>query len=241
MKVGPDGWLVEDAEGLPPVLRVPSVRTADLASDIPNPLGLVWHWTGGHARNTIYAKALADEIRTFDRTKDRAASWHVLIAKDGTILQSIPFNRGAWHVGKPGRIAGRLFGNINRATVGCELCNAGELKLIGGKFYCWPYFLHPDHPEQGPDPQLEILSDRAIHVDAAADGSLEAGWYDDFPREQRQAAQRLAQALALAFNIQRDDMAWGHVDFDSPRKMDPGPLWRGRYLPMLLDLTYGPR
>jgi len=231
MKIGADGWLEAVADGLPPVLKVPSVRTTELAVDIPGPQGLVWHWTGGHSRSTTFAKALADEIRTFDKAKDRPASWHVLIAKDGTIIQSIPFNRGAWHVGKPGRIAGRLHANINRATVGCELVNAGKLEQVGGRFYCWPFWLHPDHPEQGPDQKLEIEPARAIQV---ADG-----WYDDFPIEQRQAGQRLAQALALRYGLSRADTAWGHVDFDAPRKMDPGPLWRERYLPLILDGTFG--
>ncbi len=238
MKVGADGWLEATAEGLPPILRIPSSRTTELEVGIPGPLGLVWHWTGGHSRSTTFAKALADEIRTFDRAKDRAASWHVLIAKDGTVIQSVPFTKGSWHVGKPGRIAGRLFGNINRATVGCELVNAGKLELVGGKFYCWPYWLNPDHHAAGPDPKLEIVTERAVHVDGALAGD-QAGWYDDFPMEQRLAAQRLAQALALRFKLSREDTAWGHVDFDPTRKVDPGPLWRKRYLPIILNNTFG--
>jgi N-acetyl-anhydromuramyl-L-alanine amidase AmpD len=198
MRVDDAGWLEVQETGLPAVVRVPSVRTVSMEE--PKPLGIVWHWTAGPCRNPETGRMLADEIRTFDRTKDRAASWHVLVGKDGRIFQSVPFNVGSWHVGRPGRIggkpalnadgkwdctggwAGKLYANINRVTIGVELENAGRLLKMGEKFYCWPFYLNPDAPGV-PDPHMELPASRAVQVGAE--------WFDEFPQAQRDAAQRL--------------------------------------------------
>lgn len=249
MHVAEDHWLTAASSGLPPVLRVPSVRSGMLAADLRGaPLGLVWHWTGGRPADINFAKALAEEIRTFNRASDRAASWHILIAKDGTIIQSLPTNVAAWHVGKPGRIGsapkkhagqwdwphwgGRLFANVNQATVGVELVNAGRLEKVGEKFFCWPFWLDPDHPASGADPKLEVEASRAV---------LHAGtWYDDFPKAQEMASARVVTALMLKYRWSRDVCRYGHVMFDQQRKEDPGPLWLEVVLPRVLDMVFGP-
>jgi hypothetical protein len=103
MRLDDEGWLVAE-EGDPAVARYPTVRRSPLV--VPAPLGIVWHWTAGRG-GPGFAEALARRARTYRRGIDRAASWHVLIAKDGGIHQSAPFTVGTWHVGRPGVIAGR--------------------------------------------------------------------------------------------------------------------------------------
>jgi N-acetyl-anhydromuramyl-L-alanine amidase AmpD len=212
----------------------------------------VWHWTAGPARGSAFARALAESIRSFNRATDRAASWHVLLAKDGRIFQSIPFDRGSWHVGRPGRIGGkpvrlladgngpvwdatawtgRLFANINQATVGIELENSGRLLEQNGRFYCWPFWHDPDHPDTGVDPTLEIPSDRAVLIGDT--------WYDDFPQPQRDMATKVLRALVQRYAWSRDVAQYGHLMFDPARKEDPGPAWLGRYLPDILDRVFG--
>jgi hypothetical protein len=160
MMVDDKGWLIT-AAGDPIGKQFPTVRTYPLA--LPAPLGIVWHTTderGGPG----YAEALARRIQTFRRGVDRPASWHLLIAKDGAIYQSAQVTVGTWHVGKPGVIAGRRFANINHATVGCELENAGRLRRLGDQVYCWPYFVNPSAPvfERRPDPGCAIPLHRAV-------------------------------------------------------------------------------
>jgi len=247
MHIGTDGWAVEDAQGLPPLLKIPSVRTTKLAADIAGPLGIVWHWTAGPCRNPETGVLLANEIRSYNPQRDRAASWHFLVAKDGRIIQSVPTTMGSWHVGRPGRLGGkptmtsgkwdasawpgRLFANVNSASVGVELENAGRLEQVNGKFYCWPFWLDPDRPESGPDPKLEIPATRAVQH--------EAQWFDGFPVEQEMAASRLLQALSLRHKWTRDVAQYGHVMFDPSRKEDPGPVWLEVVLPRILDRCYG--
>jgi hypothetical protein len=247
MNIGQDGWLSQSASGLPALTRVPSVRTTNLEE--PKPLGICWHWTAGPALGPAYATALAESIRNYDKVKDTAASWHVLVAKNGRVIQSVPFNKGSWHVGRPGRIGGlpvksgdswdatgwpdgRLYANVNRVLVGVELENSGLLRQIEDKFYCWPYFLDPRDPASGPDPKWCIPSDRAkLHGDE---------WYDDFPSAQLDAATRLLQALSVTYKWKRAVSQYQHRHFDPSRKLDPGPLFSDEYLPTILDTVFGP-
>lgn len=249
MKITPEGWLEAVEEGLPAVTRAPSVRTTGL--DSPKPLGIVWHWTGGPALGPAYAAALADEIRTFDPTKDRSASWHVLVAKNGRIIQSVPFTKGSWHVGRPGRIGakpvkvngawdatawpgtgGKLFGNINRCTVGVELENSGRLVKVGNQFACWPFYVDPHTPESGLDHHYVIPSERAA-------GPVDGVFYDSFPPAQIAAATRLLQVLAATYGWTRDVSAYSHFQFDPTRREDAGPVWMEQVLPGMLDSVYG--
>jgi N-acetyl-anhydromuramyl-L-alanine amidase AmpD len=232
MKIDSAGWLVPEA-GDPQVLKFPSSRSTqyDVATG-GQPKGIVWHWTTGRCTTPQHANGLADSIRSFNKG-DVAASWHVLIAKDGRLLQSVPFERGSWHVGRPGNIGGRLYGNINRATIGVELENSGKLMQVAGKFYCWPFWLDPDAPDdlKKPDPNYSIDSARAVPQDGE--------FYDVFPAAQIQSASILLRTLILKFKWTRDVSAYGHSDFDSPRKIDPGPVWRSGILPTLLDELFG--
>jgi hypothetical protein len=46
-------------------------------------------------------------------------------------------------------------------------------------------------------------------------------------------------ALVTRFGWSRETCAYGHVDFDWPRKEDPGPLWKRERLPGVLDAVFG--
>jgi N-acetyl-anhydromuramyl-L-alanine amidase AmpD len=230
MRIGDDGWLDAD-DGDPRLVRYPTVRHYPLV--VPAPLGIVWHWTAGRG-GPGFAETLARRAQTYRRDIDRPASWHVLIAKDGAVFQSAPFIVGTWHVGRPGVVAGRRFQNVNRATVGCELENAGRLRKLGDRFYCWPYWTNPGAPphERRPDPRCAVDSSRVVVVPGE-------GTFDDFPPAQVASAERMLTALVLRFGWSQQDCAYGHVDFDWPRKEDPGPLWRRERLPGVLDHIFG--
>jgi hypothetical protein len=229
MKVDDKGWLAAE-DGDPAVTRFPTVRTYALAT--PAPLGIVWHYTAGRG-GPGFSESLARRAQTFRRGVDRPASWHVLVAKDGAVFQSAPFTVGTWHVGKPGVIAGRRFDNINHATVGCELENAGRLRKLGDQVYCWPYFVNPEAPE------YERRSDPHCAVDASRAVVTNDGLFDAFTPAQESSATVLLRALAGRYGWTREVSAYGHVQFDPARREDPGPIWRQTILPRLLDKVFG--
>lgn len=232
MRIDDQGWLVA-GDGDPVVKRYPTVRTYSLT--MPAPLGIVWHWTAGRG-GPGFGETLARRAQTYQRGVDRAASWHVLIARDGAIFQSAAFLIGTWHVGRPGVIAGQRFDNVNRATVGCELENAGRLRKLGERFYCWPYWTNPTAPayERRPDPRCAIDLARATPVHGQ-------GTFDAFSFQQEASATAMLQALVANFGWSREACSYGHCEFDPQRKEDPGPLWAGTILPRILNQVFGGR
>jgi N-acetyl-anhydromuramyl-L-alanine amidase AmpD len=227
------GWLTNTVLGEPRVVLWPSTRTSAL--EVPYPLGVVWHWTAGRG-GPGFAEGCCREIQTYDQTKDRAASWHFLVAKNGTIHQSVPTTSGAWHVGRPGTIGQRVTLNINRCTIGVELENAGRLLKLGPKCYCWPFWLNPDATpnKKQPDPRLEVDPVRAIYANGGFWRDAEGGFFDSYTPAQVAGAEALLRTLVTAFKWAPAVCGYGHVMFDFPRKEDPGPLWLQGALPTIL-------
>lgn len=226
MRLRQDGWL-EEGGG---VRHIPSPRTCALEH---GPEAVVWHWTGGPALGPAYAPALAQEIATFDRDKDRPASWHFLVAKDGRVFQSVPTLLGSWHVGMPGYVggephrlntggwrvqSGRFVPNANSATIGIELENSGRLTVVDHGVRCEGY---PHHP---------IPVERAVHH--------RDGWFDEFPAAQVAAATELLRALVEHHGLSRSASSAGHCMYDPAHREDPGPLWLERHLPLILDAVF---
>jgi len=238
MVVDDHGWLVAEPGADPQVIRYTTVRTTLLAA--PKPLGIVWHWTAGRGGVPGWSTGLAKSIMTYDSKRDRAASWHVLIGKDGIIHQSAPFLMGTWHVGRPGKIGGMDTPNVNKLAVGCELENAGQLLRVGSRFYCWPYYLNPDDPVATPelDPHLEVEAHRAEAADGGYWKDAPGGFFDAFTPEQEESAESLLRALVMAYQWTPEVCGYGHVMFDYPRKLDPGPLWLRGALPRILGKIF---
>lgn len=216
-----DGWLVPSAKDDPVIVRTPTSRTQPYT--VPGPLAVVWHWTGsgvddnrGHRDSEALARWIADP------DSDARASWHVLIDRDGTVIQSAPTTVGTQHVGRTGRIRGMTRG-VNGCTVGIELENLGELRGPGDYLAAWPF--------DGKAPRVP-----AARAKKAADGRF----FDTYTTAQEKSAEAVLRALVLAYSWPREACTYGHVDFDSPRKQDPGPLWLGEVLPRILDRIYVP-
>jgi N-acetyl-anhydromuramyl-L-alanine amidase AmpD len=87
------GWL--QGRNVKRVPIHPSWGYKSLSTADGKPGGLVWHWS---ATNPGTAQTMAkNRLAAFKPGKDRAASWHVSIETDGTLLQMLPFTAGAWH------------------------------------------------------------------------------------------------------------------------------------------------
>lgn len=155
---------------------------------------LVMHYTAG--------SSLRESVDWLCRRESRASA-HVVIGRDGRIVQLVPFDRVAWHAGASSW-EGRH--GLNQCSIGIELDNAGRLQRQGHRWRAWFGGLYD------PDEVIE-----AVHRHESAP----AGWHI-FPEAQLAAALSLAARLVEHYDL-RDVL--GHDDISPGRKADPGPAF----------------
>ncbi len=78
-----------------------------------------------------------------------------------------------------------------------------------------------------------------LRIEPARAVATNDGLFDAFTAAQEASATVLLRALASRFGWTREVSAYGHVDFDSPGKEDPGPIWKQTILPRVLDKVFG--
>jgi N-acetylmuramoyl-L-alanine amidase len=155
---------------------------------------LVMHYTAG--RN------LHESVNWLANRQSKASA-HVVIGRDGRIVQQVPFDTVAWHAGAS-RWEGRI--GLNRWSIGIELDNAGRLMPHGQRWRAW--FGGSYEPED-------------VLVATHKNESSPAGWHLYTPA-QLDAALELAALLVAKYGL-RDII--GHDDISPGRKSDPGPAF----------------
>ncbi len=162
---------------------------------VVKPNYLIMHYTAGTTASGAinhFAKASAQ------------ASAHLVIDRDGTVTQMVPFNRVAWHAGKS--VWGDLQG-LNQFSIGIELVNAGKLKRTAdGTWLNWA---------NRPIADSEVAEMTHKHE------SRVAGWqvYSEIQLE-------VAVAIGIALRLRYGFLGvLGHDDVAPNRKVDPGPAF----------------
>jgi N-acetyl-anhydromuramyl-L-alanine amidase AmpD len=84
---------------------------------------IVMHYTA--------STTMSSAARYLSNPKNEVSA-HLIIDKNGDIIQLVPFNIQAWHAG---RSQYKNDIHINKYSIGIELVNAGKLTLIGKKYY----------------------------------------------------------------------------------------------------------
>ncbi len=172
-----------------------SFRKSPNQSGGVSPLYLILHFTAG---------ATLDGAVSWFLNPEAQASAHLVIGRDGAVVQMVPFNRRAWHAGKSAW--GNLEG-LNQYSIGMELVNAGKLrKRADGQWVTWSNHVIPAD---------EVST--ATHRNENA----EAGWHE-YTEVQMDAARRVAVLLNATY---RFTDVLGHEDVSPGRKVDPGPLF----------------
>ena len=156
---------------------------------------LVMHFTAGRDAASSIASLC---------NKASKASAHVVIGRDGSVTQLVPFNHVAWHAG-----VSRWQGleGMNRYALGIELDNAGRLDRVGSRWQAWFKASYPDD---------EVLV--ANHKNDAP-GTPPCGWHT-YTEVQIAATLEVAGLLVGKYAL-RDVL--GHEDIAPGRKVDPGP------------------
>lgn len=160
---------------------------------------LVMHYTSG---GTALSSA-----NWFRSPANPGSSAHLVIDRDGSLIQCVDLRRIAWHAGVS-QWKGRR--NLNSVAIGIELANWGALQRAGKG---WASYTG----QRIADPLL------AIHRNGNPDGSHAPIGWERFPPVQIAAAVAVARALFAALPSLREIV--GHDDIAPGRKADPGPAF----------------
>jgi N-acetylmuramoyl-L-alanine amidase len=148
---------------------------------------LVIHFTSGASAES--------SINFWKQPAAKGASAHIVIDRDGTVIQCRPFNVTAGHAGVS---EWKGFKGLNSCSIGIELANAGDNVALAARYSKFDR-LKARHKNGGPM----------------------AGW-EVYPTEQLSACEEVAKALVARYKL--DDVI-GHEDIAPSRKNDPGPAF----------------
>lgn len=165
---------------------------------------LVIHFTsGGSARSSA---------KWFKNPDNPGSSAHLIIDRDGLVLQCVNLDTIAWHAGRSQwtNIQGKNMVGLNQFSLGIELANWGHLRQTqdGWTSYTGVKIANP------------VL---AVHKNGNPLGPRHqpAGW-EAYPDVQFQAAVQIARTMVNTLDI---DEIVGHDDIAPTRKWDPGPAF----------------
>jgi N-acetylmuramoyl-L-alanine amidase len=170
------------------------VATRNMGGEI-RPIYIVIHYTAG--------ETAAGAIDWFERPEAKASA-HIVIDRDGTVTQMVPFNRRAWHAGESrwGELTG-----LNAYSIGIEIANAGKLtRQANGRWLTW---------------SKKTIEDSHVSIATHKNELRETGWHE---YEDAQIAAVIDVGMAIAQKYEIVDVL-GHDDIAPNRKVDPGPLF----------------
>ena len=212
--------------------------TINLSADKTRLEGVPFEEAGSYGQKLGALKLLVMHFtagRGFDSTvayfKDPAnkVSAHLVVGREGQLVQMVPFDKPAWHAGADSKWLSREppwwmgsltpLTHLNFHSLGIEFDNYGPLHQAADKrFYTWF--------------GIEVSPDQAIEINPSANGSFGTRFWHAYTSVQIDLAQQLAAVLVRGFGLV--DIV-GHSDI-LPGKTDPGPLFP---LSRIRSLVYG--
>jgi len=157
---------------------------------------LVFHYTAGQSAESSIASLCT-------RKPQGNASAHLVLARDGRIVQLVPFNVIAWHAGVS-QWNGLV--GLNQASIGIEMDNAGALSRVGDKFVAWF--------------GKEYAASDVMLAEHKHGGGVRP-WHA-YTEVQIERALELVELLVDHYGL--EDVL-GHEDIARGRKQDPGPAF----------------
>jgi N-acetylmuramoyl-L-alanine amidase len=158
------------------------------------PQYLVFHYTAGSS-----AKSSADWLCN----PAAKASAHLVLGREGEIIQLAPLNVVTWHAGIS-HWAGLT--GMNNHSIGIEMDNAGVLKNLGDRYESAFGKVYPRN---------EVVLARHRH------GTTEQAWHA-YTEAQISRAFELAELLFSHYGLKE---VLGHEDIARGRQSDPGPAF----------------
>lgn len=128
------------------------------------------------------------------------ASAHYVIDRDGKVVQMVKEEDKAWHAG---RSEWEGQSDCNRFSIGIELVNWGELKMMGGKYYSWP-------------------GEYTNEYKGAKPIESEGGYWEPYMDRQYEVLTTLTTKIIRRYKVPLKRIL-GHCHVAPGRKVDPGP------------------
>ena len=157
---------------------------------------LVYHYTAGSSLDSAVTSLCIQK-------PSGNSSAHLVLGRDGSIVQLAPFNVVTWHAGVS-QWNGLI--GLNNWSIGIEMDNAGLLKRVGDQYVAWFGRTYP---------ASEVMLAEHKHG-----GGIQP-WHA-YPEAQIARALELAELLAEHYGL--EDIL-GHEDIARGRKTDPGPAF----------------
>lgn len=132
-----------------------------------------------------------------------SASAHLVIGRDGSVTQLVPFDTIAWHAGDS------AWGDrteLNHYSIGIELDNAGRLTKSGSHYASW---FGRTYPEE------EVVE--AVHRNEE-----QPSYWHRYTEEQITTTYDICKLLINQYDIKE---ILGHEEISPIRKSDPGPAF----------------
>lgn len=155
---------------------------------------IVIHYTAGSSAQSS-VKTLCDP--------DTKASAHLVVGRDDSITQLVPFDTVAWHAGRSS-YAGRS--GYNKYSIGIEIDNAGRLSKSGNSYAAW----------------FGRRYDADDVVEATHRNESRPDFWHAYTEGQIQLVNDLCKLLMAQYPIKA---ILGHEEIAPQRKSDPGPAF----------------
>jgi N-acetylmuramoyl-L-alanine amidase len=155
---------------------------------------IVIHFTAGRDAKSAIKTLIDPAVK---------ASAHLVVGRDGSVTQLVPFDTVAWHAGKSAW-EGRA--GLNDFSIGIEIDNAGRLDRQGGRFFSW---FGKEYPQD------EVFE--GVHRNE----SESSCWH----RYQEQDIEIVREICALLIKAYPIKQIVGHEEIAPGRKTDPGPAF----------------
>lgn len=167
-------------------------HSGQFAKGLPDTI--VFHYSGTGTLQSAVSTLLDPDVK---------ASVHLVIGRNGSVIQLLPFDRIAWHAGVS-EYQGRK--DLNRYSIGIELENAGRLTKSGDQYAAW---------------FGRTYGDDEVTYATHRNESEPSHWHR-YTEAQISTAIDICRVLCRTYDIAN---IVGHDEISVGRKFDPGPAF----------------
>ncbi|MGE5378325.1 MAG: N-acetylmuramoyl-L-alanine amidase [Bacteroidota bacterium] len=209
----------------------PANYDSDATHKLSNPAFIIMHYTGG-----LKMESTINTFKNPPKDPSQAASAHLLVGRDGSVVQFMRFDQVAYHTGYAWW---EQQTHLNYCSIGIELDNVGELVRKDNQW-------HPRHMDDVTIPDGEVQQSEYWKSPLPSGNRGDPDYMSRLPGYQKFTDVQLAVALDIIRTLVKTypsiQEILGHDQINIAYRTDPGPLlpmsaWRqelfGRQEPVI--------